>query len=158
MRESSLSSGFARAVAANDAQCLTLIDGQVNAVQRHKRLAEQPLVGADDGVRVLLAAHTGPPALQVVGQRASADLAELVLLFQPRDLDDRAFFICRHSYAPLSYTVSIKVFSMRLNSTTPKTSAAAVKIRLYTMPNVVTVPVPKVAMRKISIGDVIGLS
>ena len=32
---------------------------------------------------------------------------------------------------------------MRLNSTTPKTSAAAVKIRLYTMPNVVTVPVPK---------------
>ena len=47
----------------------------------------------------------------------------------------------------------MKVFSMRLNSTTPKTSAAAVKIRLYTMPNVVTVPVPKVAMRKISIGD-----
>lgn len=81
-----------------------------------------------------------PPALQVVGQRAAADLAELVLLFQPRDLDDRAFFICRHSYAPLSYTVSMKVFSMRLNSTTPKTSAAAVKIRLYTMPNVVTVP------------------
>lgn len=52
----------------------------------------------------------------------------------------------------------MKVFSMRLNSTTPKTSAAAVKIRLYTMPNVVTVPVPKVAMRKISIGDVMGLS
>ena len=47
---------------------------------------------------------------------------------------------------------------MRLNSTTPKTSAAAVKIRLYTTPNVVTVPVPKVAMRKISIGDVMGLS
>ena len=59
-------------------------------------LAEQPLVGADDGVRVLLAAHTGPPALQVVGQRAAADLAELVLFFQPRNLDDRAFFCCRH--------------------------------------------------------------
>lgn len=59
MRESSLTSVDLPAGAANDAQCLTLIDGQVNAVQRHKRLAEQPLVGADDGVRVLLAAHTG---------------------------------------------------------------------------------------------------
>ena len=47
---------------------------------------------------------------------------------------------------------------MRLNSTTPSTSAAAVNTRLYTMPNIVTVPVPQVAMRKISIGEVIGFS
>ena len=47
---------------------------------------------------------------------------------------------------------------MRLNSTTPSTSAAAVNTRLYTMPNIVTVPVPKVAMRKISIGEVMGFS
>ena len=47
---------------------------------------------------------------------------------------------------------------MRLNSTTPRTSAAAVNTRLYTMPKVVTVPVPSVAMRKISMGEVMGLS
>ena len=88
---------FARAVAADDAQCLPLIDRQIHAVQRHKGLPKQPLIRADDGVRVLLAAHARPPALQVVRQRAAADLAEFVLLFQPCNLDDRAFFGCRHN-------------------------------------------------------------
>ena len=73
--------GFARAVAADDAQGLALVDGQVHAVQCHKSLAEEALVGANDGVGVLFAADARPPALQVVGQRAAADLAEFVLLF-----------------------------------------------------------------------------
>ena len=78
----------------------------------HMILAEQPLVGADDGVRVLLPAHAGPPALQVMRQRAAADLAELVLFFQPRNFDDRAFFCCRHnSSAPFLHRVHKRFFN-----------------------------------------------
>ena len=88
--------GFARAVAADDAQRLALVDGQIHAVERHKGLAEQPRIGADDGVGILLAAHSRPPALQVMGEGAAADLAQLVLLFQPGNLDDRLFFGSLH--------------------------------------------------------------
>ena len=51
-------------------------------------LAKQAGVRADHGVGILFAAHTGPPALQVMRQSAAADLAQFVLLFQARYLND----------------------------------------------------------------------
>ena len=72
--------GLARAVGADDAHGLAFVDCKADAVQRHKGRADQALVGADQGVGVLLAALAGPPALQVAAQRAAADLAEAVLL------------------------------------------------------------------------------
>ena len=47
---------------------------------------------------------------------------------------------------------------MRLNSTTPSTSAAMVNTTLYRMDPADTLPVPRVAARNTSMGAVMGLS
>ena len=91
--------GLARAVGADDAHGLALVDCKADAVQRHKGRADQALVGADQGVGVLLAALARPPALQVAAQRAAADLAEAVLLFDILDADHQ--FIFTHHTRPL---------------------------------------------------------
>ena len=80
--------GFARAVASDNAQRLALIDRQIHPVEGHKGLAKEPRIGADHRVGVFFAAHAGPPALKIMGQRAAADLAQAVLFFQPCDLDN----------------------------------------------------------------------
>ena len=98
--------GLARAVAADDAQGLALVHCQVHAVQRHEGLTEQAGVGADGQVGVLFAPHPGPPALQVGGEGAAADLAQAVLLFQPGDLDHRlAGVLCLHRHCLVSSRV-----------------------------------------------------
>ena len=66
-------------------------------------------------------------------EELAADLAQLILFFYVPDADYRfgtgRFTFCHFPY-PLPYTVSIKVFSMRLNRTTPRVSTAAVQTRL----------------------------
>ena len=91
--------GFARAVGADDTHGLALFDGEADAVQRHKCSTDQSLVGADQAVRVLFAALAGPPALQVTAQRAAADLAQAVLLFDVLHTDHQ--FIFTHVRTPL---------------------------------------------------------
>ena len=52
-------------VASDDAHCLTLVNGQINAVERHKGFAIGALIHADHGVGIFLAPLAGPPALQI---------------------------------------------------------------------------------------------
>ena len=79
--------GFAGAVGADDPHSLAPVHVKTDAVQRHEGGADKPLVGADDGIGVLLAALAGPPALQVPPQGAAADLADLVLFLHVPDAD-----------------------------------------------------------------------
>ena len=92
--------GLARTVRADDADGLALVDGEADAVQRHKRRADEALVGTDQCVRVFLAALARPPALQVAAQRAAADLAEPVLFFDILDADHQ--FVFTHNARPLT--------------------------------------------------------
>ena len=84
---------FSRAVAADDAQRLALVYRQVNAVQRHKGLSYQALIHIHRQIGVFLSPHTRPPALQVGGQRAAADLPQLIALFHAGQADGNILFV-----------------------------------------------------------------
>ena len=91
--------GLARAVGADDAHGLALVDRKTDTVQRHKGGAHQPLVGANQGIGVFLAALAGQPALQVAAQCTAADLAQAVLFFDVLHADHQ--FLIFHAVPPV---------------------------------------------------------
>ena len=70
---------------------------------------------------ILLALDTVPPSIQVIFQGACANKAKAILLADIFDVDDGS-----HNH----YTVSMKVFSTRLNTTIPNTRINAMTPKL----------------------------
>ena len=77
---------------SDDADTLALVNGQVDAVERHEAFIF--LIGfcADLGVGILLVADARPPGLNISLQGSAADRAEAVSLFEPCDLNGNILF------------------------------------------------------------------
>ena len=70
---------LSRAVPADEAQGLPLVDRQVDVLQGQEVVPHQ-LLCLNGPVGVFLSPHPGPPGLQVLLQRPVADLAQAVAL------------------------------------------------------------------------------
>src|SRR5262249_26465706 len=119
---------LARAVAADDAECLALrhVEGDV-AQGPHEVTASAvcPVVGLGElECGVGTAAHVRPPAREILPQRRAADLPETVSLRKALDAD-------RGLAHRRDQTVSMNVRSMRLKAITPKNSSTAAAKALY---------------------------
>ena len=84
---------LAGAVGADDAHSLPFVDIKAQAIERHEGGADEPLVGANEGVGILLATFAGPPALQIAAQRTAADLAQSVLFLHVADANHDIFIL-----------------------------------------------------------------
>ena len=75
---------FAGTVAPDDPQGFTLLDSEGDVIQRQDRFADalEAVLLADLGVGVGLMAQAGPPAVEVAGEGAGADHAEVVTFGQ----------------------------------------------------------------------------
>ena len=72
-------------------------NGKVYAIEGHEGLADQTLVGSHFRVGVLLAADTGPPALQITMEGAAADLTQLVHFLHTGEPDGNFPIFIAHS-------------------------------------------------------------